>query len=96
MYASFLNLPEAGRHLRALHLKLFTVPSVLTTFCEVSMFNWIKKVEVVSQRAKELFKRYPGGRSGFFQDFKTFFQDKKRFTYTPLILCKGIKPTLPL
>jgi ubiquinone/menaquinone biosynthesis C-methylase UbiE len=60
------------------------------------MFNWIKKVEVVSQRAKELFKKYPGGRSGFFQDFKTFFQDRKRFTYTPLILCKGIKPTLPL
>ncbi|MCG6534532.1 MAG: class I SAM-dependent methyltransferase [Syntrophales bacterium LBB04] len=60
------------------------------------MFNWIKKVEVVSQRAKELFRRYPGGRSGFFQDFKAFFQDRKRFTYTPLILCKGMKPTLPL
>jgi hypothetical protein len=35
MYASFLNLPEAGRHSRALHLKLFTVPSVLTTFYEL-------------------------------------------------------------
>ena len=34
MYASFLNLPVEGRHLRALHLKLFTVPSTLTTFCE--------------------------------------------------------------
>ena len=35
MYASFLNLPVEGRHSRALHLKLFIVPSVLTTFCEV-------------------------------------------------------------
>jgi len=33
MYASFLNLPAEGRHSRALHLKLFTVPSVLTAFC---------------------------------------------------------------
>jgi SAM-dependent methyltransferase len=60
------------------------------------MFNWIKKVEVVSQRAKEVFRRYPGGRKGFFEDFKAFFQDRKRFTYTPLILCKGMKPTLLL
>ena len=30
------------------------------------IFNWVKKVEVVSQKAKELFGDYPGGRSGFF------------------------------
>ena len=36
MYASFLTLPVTGRHSRALHLKLFTVPSALTTFCEVN------------------------------------------------------------
>jgi hypothetical protein len=34
MYASFLNLPAAGRHSRALHLELFSVPSSLTTFYE--------------------------------------------------------------
>jgi hypothetical protein len=34
MYASFLNLPAAGRHSRALHLEPFTVPSSLTTFYE--------------------------------------------------------------
>jgi hypothetical protein len=34
MYASFLNLPIEGRHLRALHLKLFTVPSALKTGCQ--------------------------------------------------------------
>jgi len=35
MYASFLNLPVEGRHLRALHLELFTVPSRLKTSYEV-------------------------------------------------------------
>jgi hypothetical protein len=35
MYASFLNLPGEGRHSRALHLELFTVPSSSGTFCEV-------------------------------------------------------------
>jgi hypothetical protein len=35
MYASFLSLPVAGRHSRALQLELFTVPSSITTFYEV-------------------------------------------------------------
>jgi hypothetical protein len=35
LYASFLDLPDEGRHLRALHLELFTMPSPLTTFSEV-------------------------------------------------------------
>jgi SAM-dependent methyltransferase len=59
------------------------------------IFNWVKKVEIVSLKAKELFEDYPGGRSGFFEDFKSFFLHPRRFTYTPLILCKGMKPSLP-
>jgi SAM-dependent methyltransferase len=59
------------------------------------LFNWIKKVEVVSLKAKDLFDNYTGGRSGFFEDFKSFFLSPRRFTYTPLILCKGKKPSLP-
>jgi hypothetical protein len=35
MYASFLNLPAAGRDSRASHLELFTVPSTLATFYEL-------------------------------------------------------------
>jgi hypothetical protein len=41
MYASFLDLPAEGRHSRALHLKLFTVPSVLTTFYELINLDFI-------------------------------------------------------
>lgn len=53
------------------------------------LYNWIKKVEVISQRLEDLFDPYPGKRNGFFNDFKKFFLDPRRFTYTPLILCKG-------
>jgi SAM-dependent methyltransferase len=58
------------------------------------MFNWGKKVEVVSKKARDAFIEYPGGEGAFFEDFKTFFSHPRRFTYTPLIICKGIKPTL--
>ena len=56
------------------------------------LFNWVKKVEVASMKTKELFKEYPGGHNSFFADFTKFFLDPRRFTYTPLILCKGMKP----
>jgi len=56
------------------------------------IFNWIKKMEVVSLKTEGLFAEYPGGHDAFFGDFKRFFLDPRRFTYTPLILCKGVKP----
>jgi len=56
------------------------------------LFNWIKKVEVVSMKAGEIFEGYDGGHKAFFKDFKKFFLDPRRFTYTPLIICKGVKP----
>jgi hypothetical protein len=62
---------------------------------EVDSYNWIKKGEVASAKAPETVERYPGGVEGFFSDFTGFFHDPRRFTYTPLILCKGIKPFSP-
>jgi hypothetical protein len=56
------------------------------------IFNWLKKVEVVSKKTRALFDGYPGGHAAFFQDFQGFFLHPRRFTYTPLILCKGTKP----
>ena len=53
------------------------------------LYNWIKKVEVVSAKAEAIFDHYPGKRDGFFNDFRTFFTSLRRFTYTPLILSKG-------
>lgn len=59
---------------------------------EHELFNWMKKAEVLSERVPEIFNQYPGGNKGFLKDFKEFLLSKKRFIYTPIIMCKGKKP----
>lgn len=59
---------------------------------ESDIFNWMKKIEVNACRFKDLFDEYPGGAAAFVSDFHQFLIDPRRFTYTPLILCKGTKP----
>jgi hypothetical protein len=56
------------------------------------LFNWIKKAEVAASTIEDLFEDYPGGYEAFFADFNKFFTDPRRFTYSPLILCKGARP----
>ncbi|MBA4396110.1 MAG: methyltransferase type 11 [Syntrophus sp. (in: bacteria)] len=56
---------------------------------DVDAFNWMKKIEVNASRFDDLFNDYPGGHEAFIADFRKFFLDPRRFTYTPLILCKG-------
>jgi SAM-dependent methyltransferase len=58
----------------------------------VDGFNWTKKVEVAAKNFGFAFDDYPGGYDAFFDDFKTCFADPRRFTYTPLIACRGQKP----
>ncbi len=55
------------------------------------VYNWMKKIEVNANRFKDLFDGYPGGCETFIHDFNQFFIDPRRFTYTPLIMCKGMK-----
>jgi SAM-dependent methyltransferase len=55
-------------------------------------YNWMKKVEVNAPKFKDLFKRYPHGYAGFKHDWTAFLHLPRRFTYTPLILCKGRNP----
>lgn len=55
-------------------------------------FNWMKKIEIGAIKAPDIFEAYPGGSKRFLADFKAFFKNPRRFTYTPLILCKGRKP----
>jgi SAM-dependent methyltransferase len=54
-------------------------------------FNWTKKLEVAVKRLGYEFKEYKGGYEEFFEEFNIFFSDPRRFTYTPLISCKGHK-----
>jgi SAM-dependent methyltransferase len=94
--------PYAGRKLYAymydsgyhhIQVNLMVHHLIYGDLKEEDMFNWVKKAEVVSVRAKGMFDGYPGGHDAFFEDFKRFFLDPRRFTYTPLILCRGMKPT---
>jgi ubiquinone/menaquinone biosynthesis C-methylase UbiE len=62
------------------------------TIRDIDSYNWMKKIEVVAPRLADLFESYPGGYQAFLTDFRTYFHNPRRFTYTPLILCKGKKP----
>jgi SAM-dependent methyltransferase len=55
-------------------------------------FNWTKKVEVIGRNSGLSFDEYEGGFEEFQEEFRTFFADPRRFTYTPLISCRGRKP----
>jgi SAM-dependent methyltransferase len=57
-------------------------------------FNWLKKVEVVSNKINYDFAEYEGGFEEFAEEFKRFFSDPRRFTYSPIISCRGRKPAL--
>lgn len=59
---------------------------------ESDAFNWLKKVEVAPQKVGYTFDRYPGGNEEFLAEFKKFFSDPRRFTYSPIVLCAGKKP----
>lgn len=51
-------------------------------------FNWLKKIEVISRRTGLTLPHYRNI-SDFLEDFRTFFSDPARFTYTPAISCWG-------
>jgi SAM-dependent methyltransferase len=85
-YLYDLGFREIEVHLMAHHLIYGEVKAG-------DRFNWIKKVQMASVKAKEIFGSYPGGYEGFLSDFTVFFDDPRRFTYTPLLLCKGKKPS---
>lgn len=59
---------------------------------ETDAFNWVKKVEVAPQKIQYGFPEYGGSYQEFFKEFSEYFRDPRRFTYTPLIACRGIKP----
>lgn len=54
---------------------------------ESELFNWTCKLEAT----RPLFESDDAYRQ-FYDEFMGFFTDKRRFTYTPLIMCKGRKP----
>ena len=59
---------------------------------ESDEYNFLKKVEVAPQKINFDFRDYEGGYSEFIKEAETSFKNPRRFTYTPIILCKGLKP----
>lgn len=55
-------------------------------------FNWLKKAEIAPQKIGFDFAEYDGGHDEFREEFKTFFYNPARFTYSPIILSRGVKP----
>ena len=59
-------------------------------------FNWRKKIDIAARHAGYAFPEYTDGITGFQKDSATFFDDPRRFTYTPIIVCRGRKPDTPV
>lgn len=58
----------------------------------VDEYNWIKKMEVAAKSSGCQFEEYAGDHAAFFVEFEAFFRSPRRFSYTPLILCRGQRP----
>ena len=58
---------------------------------EPDEFNWIKKVEIAPEKIGYMFEEYGGDKELFWREFKKSFSDPRRFTYTPVIICRGIR-----
>jgi ubiquinone/menaquinone biosynthesis C-methylase UbiE len=54
-------------------------------------YNLTKKLEIAGDKVEKLISTYEGGYRQFLTDFEKYLADPRRFTYTPLLLCKGMK-----
>jgi ubiquinone/menaquinone biosynthesis C-methylase UbiE len=61
---------------------------------EVDTFNWAKKVQVIPKIMPYTFPLYNGAYEEFLKEFSEYFQNPRRFIYTPVIACQGIKPSI--
>jgi len=93
--------PYAGRKLYAylydagfadIKVTLFPHHLIYGQAQKSDLFNWTKKVEIAARNCGYPFKEYPDGFEGFFAEFTAFFHDHRRFTYSPLICCRGRMP----
>lgn len=60
-------------------------------FSKTDEFNWIKKIEIAAKNSGYDFPDYTDGYDGFLNEAKKFLSDPRRFTYTPIISCRGVK-----
>lgn len=59
---------------------------------ESDKFNLMKKIEIAGKTMRDLIDScYRGGYERFREDFHHYLEDPRRFTYTPLLICRGEK-----
>jgi SAM-dependent methyltransferase len=56
------------------------------------MQNWRQKLTMAIEKSRCPLTLYPGGEAEFFGDFETHFSHPRRFSYTPIVACRGRKP----
>ena len=59
---------------------------------EIDSFNWMKKIQAIPRYIDYDFAEYEGGYEEFVREFETCMNDPRRFSYVPLICCRGQKP----
>ncbi|MCU0600698.1 MAG: class I SAM-dependent methyltransferase [Desulfobacterales bacterium] len=80
-----LNYEEIDAKITAHHL-------IFGKLNKTDEFNWITKLKVAVKNSGYDFNEYEQGFEGFFEEFTKFFSNPRRFTYTPLISCRGRRP----
>ena len=84
-YLYDLGMSEIRVDMRAHHL-------IYGDLNESDRSNWEQKMWIVSKRSEYYIKKYyENGAEGFCSDFLQYFLDRRRFAYTPLIICSGRK-----
>lgn len=58
---------------------------------ESDEFNWLRKAEVVAKKMGFQFNEYEGGYGEFIAEYTTFLSSPRRFTYSPIICCRGTR-----
>lgn len=59
---------------------------------EEDAFNWDRKIKMWTETVPEVFESYPGGTAGLRADIARMASDPRRITYTPMVICTGMKP----
>lgn len=59
---------------------------------EKDAYNWMRKLDVAAQNSGCEFAEYGGDYQAARAEFQQFLTDPRRFTYTPLIMARGIVP----
>jgi len=79
-----LGLKELDVHVGTHHL-------IFGEMNETDSYNWTKKLTVGLKNSTYNFPDYQGGFEEFAAECRRYIADPGRFTYTPLICCRGVR-----